>query len=203
MKKTLTALILILIVALTGCGGMAFLAPEEIDLNKAYSFSASMQFASGGGEFSAVANFSRQGEGVWNVTFAEPYALAGMELTYEAGNVTSAFEGAQFTATANSNAIVTQIITAFENAINGEGREIIAGGRGAEEIRVKSKVGERGRSFELVLCKKTHRPLTLTFADNSLTVDFSEVQVSPITRVIRPGSDSEPPATTRDPLRMD
>jgi len=212
MKKLLIALVFIvtLLLTFTACESVAFLSPDNINLDKAYSFSANMQFNSLGNEFSAAANFERQSSGVWNVTFTEPYALAGVTMAYNSGTVVSAFENAEFTTTANNDGVVIQVIEAFENAVNGEGREIVVGGRGVEEIRITSKAGVRARSFELILCKKSYQPLTLTIAESALSVSFSEVQVSQITQVILPkeGTESQTATTAtrsqwEEDLRMD
>jgi hypothetical protein len=196
MKRLLTAVLITataaMAVILTGCDRIALLSPENIDLNKAYAFSANMQFNSAGTEFAAAAQFERKSEGTWYVTFTEPFALAGLEMSYYDGNLTSRFEGVEFTAVAGSDAVVMQIIHSFENAVNGEGREITVGGRGVEEIRITSKAGQRGNSYELVLDKRTLQPLTLSVPETSLSVSFAQVQVSQIAQVILPGGENAP-----------
>jgi hypothetical protein len=189
MKRIVILLTIIAALALTACGSALFPAPEDIDLDKAYSFSASMQFRASGSTFSASADFERVGEAVWNVTFTEPFALSGVEMVYDSGNLTSRFDGAEFAVPANGDAIVTQMIEAFEDAIGGEGREVVVidgGRRGRDQLRVSSKTGARSRAYELIFDKKSQQPLTLVIADGALTVSFSRVQVSQIVQVIRP-----------------
>ena len=175
-----------LVLTLSACAGVSFLSPDDLDLDKAYNFSANMSF----GSFDASAQFERQSASVWNVTFSEPYALAGMEIVYRSGEVTSRFEGVEFTAPGNSDAVVAQIIDAFEDAIGGEGCEVTRGQKGSEEIRVTSKAGGKGSAYELVLNERDNRPLSLVIAESSLSVNFADVRVAQIVQVIVP-SESE------------
>jgi len=193
MKKNLKHILALftavaLVLALTACDTLELLSPEHIDLNKSYSFCANMSFKSVSNEISATANFTRQSANVWHVAFAEPYALAGVELTYNRGELTSTFEDAEFSTPANGNSAVVQIIEAFENAISGDGRNITVGGRKDPFIRINSKAGSRGISYELALDKEERLPVSLTIAANSLTVNFSEAQTSRITPVISPNT---------------
>jgi hypothetical protein len=191
MNKTIALVAVIVSVAIsciifTGCEQLELLSPENINLDRAYSFSANMNFKSAGNELSATANFTRVSANVWNIAFAEPFALAGVEMTYANGELTSLFEGAQFSTPANGDSAVVQIIAAFENAISGEGRTVTVGGRGDPHIRINSKAGSRGVSYELVLSKNDRLPVSMTIVANSLNVSFSQAQSSQITPVISP-----------------
>ncbi|MCL1880988.1 MAG: hypothetical protein FWF76_02285 [Oscillospiraceae bacterium] len=196
IKRKILSIIIVATIAtsaitMTGCQRMNPFEPNQIELNQAYTFSANMQFR----EFNATANFERVSMNEWNVIFTEPFALAGLTKSYNAGKITSNFEGLSFSSltTVNSNAVVTQIIEAFENAVAGEGREINAGGRSNEIIRVTSKTGVDANSYELVFDKKTLNPLSLEIPNKSISAEFSDVNVSQNVQVVIPNNSTETP----------
>jgi len=183
MKKFLL-LLAAAAVTLTACSGTSVISPEDLSIDNAYTFNADIQYGDG---FRAAARFERKSASVWEITLTEPFALSGKILTYEQGNITASFEGLMsnnISSAVHSDAPYKRIIDAFENAVNGDGRQIAAFG---EEITIASKAGMPANSYELVLDKRSLTPLRLTMPEAALTVTFPDVQVSQIVPVILPG----------------
>ncbi|MCL1788823.1 MAG: hypothetical protein FWG33_00515 [Oscillospiraceae bacterium] len=184
MKKTfiLPAIAMIIAVAMTACSGVSTMNPDRLKIDKSYKFSANILY----GELRATAEFERKDTQVWEVVLTEPFALEGMTLTYYQGEVTAYFEGldnSQTLPASNNNTadIASLLICAFENAVNGEGREVISNG---EEIRVSSRAGNPANSYELIFDKKSLAPVSMKIPEKSFTADFSEVQVSRIAQIL-------------------
>jgi hypothetical protein len=178
MKKIL---ILMAVTALTlsACSGVYNMNPERLKIDKAYNITANIQK----GDFYAVAEFERSGSNMWNITMLEPFALAGMSMVYDNGEIVASYEGLE--GFIGRGSVAELVITAFENAVNGDGREAVSG---KENIKITSKVG--GRSFEMVLDKASHEPLSLKIPSLGLAAEFSQVQVSQIVPVLLPDVDS-------------
>jgi len=185
MKKTLiVSVITAIVLVLSACSGVSRMNPDRLNIDKAYKFSANMQY----GEFNVKAHFERANAERWEITLMEPFALAGMILVYENGEITASFENLQ-TQVTGATAIYALIIAAFENAVNGEGREVVSYG---EEIKITSRlssplIATPAYSYTLILDKKRLEPVSLKIPDASLTVEFSQVQVSQIVQVLLPG----------------
>ena len=71
---------------LTSCEGESLLSPKPPQLNKLFSFSASI--SCGSGDFSAV--FNRTAVGSWDITLTEPYELQGITFTCDKEGVRAA-----------------------------------------------------------------------------------------------------------------
>ncbi|MCL1867079.1 MAG: hypothetical protein FWF82_06685 [Oscillospiraceae bacterium] len=184
MKKSI-ALTVILCLLLTACSGILPLTPERLHLDKAYKFTADIKH----GEFNTVGVFERASQNVWTFSLLEPFPMEGLTMTYNNGEVTAEYEGLVCENAAGSdNAVYGLLISAFENAVCGEGREVIAAG---EEIIISSKAGASAAGYEIVLDKKSLEPISLKMPSASLTVEFSAVQVSQIVPVIVPAWSDE------------
>jgi hypothetical protein len=128
---------------------------------------------------------------MWKIVFSEPTALEGLEIKCNNGEVTSSLEDLQSGVLGEnsvSHAVYKRIIDAFENAVNGEGQTISRKGTSSRnEIKISSKAGTPAVSYELILDKVSLKPIRLTFSPNetgansetALSVEFSEVEVSP------------------------
>ena len=186
MKKNtaviLTAIIAAALTLLTACSGVSSMNPEKLKIDRAYKFTANICF----GDSNVKAGFERRNANLWEVTLMEPYPLEGVVLVYENGMSSAKFEGFEATVADEGDGIAKRVIDAFENAINGEGREVMAAG---EEITITSKAGNPACSYTLVLNKADLEPLTLKIPEMSLAVEFAEVQISQIVQVILPGDE--------------
>ena len=191
MRKILTLLAVTAII-LTSCTGVRTLSPERLKLDKSYKFVADIQY----GEFNAVARFERSLAHMWEISLLEPFALEGIVFTYDNGEITAQLDELQMQYVPDNaqdlgdvQAPYKRIIDSFENAINGEGREVISSG---EEITITSKAGSPPVSYTLVLAKDSYEPISLTIpaspsiSGGAVNVRFSEVQVSQIVQVIVP-----------------
>ena len=175
---------IILCFSLAACSGPSTINPERLKIDKAYSFNADIKY----GDFSAEGVLERKSAGVWTITLSEPFALQGVVMTYEQGTLTAYFESLPTPQVLpelenKSNSVIELIVGAFENAINGEGREAISFG---DKVKISSRAGNPPKPYELMFDKQSLEPLTLSIPDKSLTAEFSEVQVSQIVQVILP-----------------
>ena len=174
--KFLTMFTLIAVIAFTACGGTSVIAPEKLKLDKAYKFSAAIEFS----EFAVKGEFERKSPNVWEVVMTEPFALEGVVLTYDNGEISATLDNIQTTLSGELS-VVNYIISAFENAVSGEGREIISAN---ENIIVSSRAGTPALAYELIFAKKSLEPKSLTIPARALNVTFSEVQTSQIVHVV-------------------
>jgi hypothetical protein len=175
MKKITAALTIIALFTLTSCSGISSMNPDKLKIDKAYKFTVDIQYD----EFSASGQFERIAAGMWEITMTAPFALEGMTMTYSNGHISSQYE--QMSAVMSDDSVAMMIIAAFENAVDGEGREIIST---KEEIRITSRAGNPARAYELILDKKSLTPLSLKIADAKLSAEFSQVQISQIVHVL-------------------
>ena len=185
MKKILTIFtaIIAVVITLTACSVESKISPDSLELDNAYRFVADIRYGEG---FSAAGQFERKSASVWEITLTEPFALTGKTLKYEQGNITAQFEGLEnnnISGDLHSFAPYKRIIDVFEHAISGDGRTVVSSG---ERITISSRAGTPTMPYELALDKSTLSPLTLTIADASITVEFSDVQMSQIVSVILP-----------------
>ena len=164
---TITACLLSLL--LTSCSGPRSINPDRLKLDKAYEFVADISY---GEDSSVTGQFNRINTNEWEIALKEPYALEGVTLSYNNGEVTAEYMELNGIVTSD-NAIYTSMLAAFENAVNGDGREAVSIG---EEIIITSKAGTPSKSYEIVFDKKTLTPLTLKIPDISLTAELSPVQ---------------------------
>jgi hypothetical protein len=177
LKKLFIPCLLILVLSFTSCTGVKTINPDRLKIDKAYSFNVNIQY----GNNNAVAEFRRAGTDMWEVILKEPYALEGMSVIYANGIITAAYENLQGSFDENGSSVYLRIITAFENAVNGEGREVVASG---DVIKITSKAGTPVMSYELVLDRSNYEPLSLKISQASLSAEFSDVQVSQIVPVM-------------------
>jgi hypothetical protein len=174
MKKTAIIITISIFMLMTAsCRGLSLpniLSPAQLDLDKSYEFTANIRH----GEFNTAAQFQRKNTNNWEIILTEPFTVEGMTMIYEDGQFMAVYEDLTGIVT-NDDAVYKFIIDSFENAIGGEGQEIISSG---EQVVVSSN------AYELVLEKDGLAPISLTRAGASLTVEFSEVVVSQVVPVI-------------------
>jgi len=169
--------------ALTACSGITNINPERLKIDKAYNFTANIQHS----DFAVTASFERSAANVWEITISEPFALAGMVFSYNNGTTSATFEGLTAPNASGDSAVYEQIITAFEHAVNGQGRQAISTG---EEIRVSSNL------YELVFDKASLMPMSLSIPSAAISAEFSGVSAAQIVPVLNPqGVGEQPPQT--------
>jgi len=79
---------------LTGCAGATAETDFQPVLDPAYTVQAEMDYADGQQASLAI---TRCADGVWDMTFSEPPALAGVVLTFDGGAVSASYKGLSFT----------------------------------------------------------------------------------------------------------
>ena len=169
------------------CSEVSTINPERLKIDKAYKFTAIVQYGNENAATTAkqesannVAGvFERKNEGVWSVTLTEPYALEGIVMTYDNGEITAIFENMQ-SIVYSELSVVEHIVASFENAIGGEGREVISH---KDVITITSRAGSPAFAYELVLDKSDLEPISLRIKDRALSAEFSDVQASQVIRV--------------------
>jgi hypothetical protein len=175
MKNLLTvAAPLLIMLFLTACSGITSVNPERLKLDKSYTFTANIDY----GTQNAVAQFVRLSANSWEIVLTEPFALEGVKLSYENGEITTQFE--EMDAIMSSGNVAEAIITAFESAIIGENRQAVSNG---ENIIISSKTGSL---YELTLTKSDLQPLSMKIPAQNITVEFSGVQTAQIVPVLLP-----------------
>ncbi|MCL1903112.1 MAG: hypothetical protein FWF94_01680 [Oscillospiraceae bacterium] len=181
MKIKRSAIILSVVVAaiivFTACSGVATINPDKLKIDKAYKFAANITY----NDFVFAAEFERKDADAWEVVLTEPFEVEGIQLTYNGGELTAVVDGLDNSRALPDSNAATHIIKAFENAINGEGREVVAYG---EEIRISSRAGGSAFSYELTFNKQTLEPISISIHERGLKADFSEVQVSRIAQIL-------------------
>jgi len=198
MKKNFpkTALIpaLILALMLSACSGVIKVNPDNLGLNKSYVFKADISY----GEFSAKAEFKRVNESHWEIALTEPYALNGLKYVYKSGKITATFGalGAEFSAGAQSEAIYKLIADMFENAFCGTGGVRVAQAS-KTDVNISGKAGDK--TYELILDKKSKKPLSLKIPALNLTAEFSDAGISDIVVFFQ---DEEPSDNVPDGVRV-
>lgn len=160
---------LILTAILTGCTGIMGVSPESLDLNRAYSFTAQIDYEG----FSATAEIQRVGERSWTAMLTEPAALQGLSVVYEGGGATMSYAGFTIEPDKSVTNMVTAITDVLENAIAKENLEVIS----AKEHIQLSGTSTLG-AYVLKLDKATGLPLTLSVSELRLEVVFSNVVVA-------------------------
>lgn len=158
----ISAVLTAVMLTIAGCSGVRTINPDRLKLDKAYKFTAGIRY----GEFTATADFERTAAEQWTVMFTEPYALSGIVMTYNNGELTAVLENLQ-SHDHNPMSVIKCIISSFENAVIGEGREIIERG---EELNITSRAGNRAESYEMVFDKNRLEPMLLKVSDRGLTV---------------------------------
>jgi len=168
-KRILPLILAVFALMLSSCDGVMKVNPDNLNLNKASVFAANIEYE----EFSAKAEFKREKEYSWMIAMTEPYAMNGLVYTYKNGEITASFGGLEgaFTDSAQEYAVYKLIADAFDNAYAGAKNSRTAAAT-KTEYRVSGKTGEYG--YELVLDKKTKKPLSMTIPDIELTAEFSE-----------------------------
>ena len=78
---------------LTGCAGVTAESDFQPVLDPAYTVQAEMEYADGQ---KASLSASRGGDGVWDMTFTEPPALAGVVLSLDGDAVSASYKGLSF-----------------------------------------------------------------------------------------------------------
>ena len=88
MKKIIP-LLLCLVMLLCGCSSPLFVSsPRLPDFNSSYTMTAKIS-----GSTDCTADLTRKAVNQWTVSFAEPYALVGVTLQYDGGELSAAFDG--------------------------------------------------------------------------------------------------------------
>lgn len=81
-------------VCLAGCSGAKAETPFQPVIDPAYTVQAQMEYAEGQ---KASLSMTRCADGVWDMTFSEPPALAGVVLTFDGNAVSASYKGLSFT----------------------------------------------------------------------------------------------------------
>lgn len=124
-KIALTAAAVIGAISLTACEGQNLLAPKPPNLNKLFSFTASVTCETG--DFSAL--FSRTAIGNWDVTITEPYELQGISFSYTKNGIKASLDelSAEPPVTEFSGSPVTYIADALEAAVQDGTASVVYG----------------------------------------------------------------------------
>lgn len=124
-KLLITAAAIIGILSLTACEGQTLLAPKPPNLNKLFSFTASISCQKG--DFSAM--FSRTAIGNWEITLTEPYELQGVSFSYSKNGVTATLDELSASPSMSdfSDSPVTYIADALETAVQNSAASVVYG----------------------------------------------------------------------------
>jgi hypothetical protein len=173
MKSKIFSLVLVIVLTavLSACSGVSTVNPDKLKLDKAYSFTANIQY----GENEAVAVLEREAAYTWRIEFTEPTELSGVIMTYGNGTVTSYYEGIQADGT-GGDGIFKKIVENFERMIAASAKEerqaVCANG----EIIITSVINSN--PCELRLSKGNNMPLSLKIAEKGIYIEFTSAQIT-------------------------
>ncbi|MDR1754958.1 MAG: hypothetical protein LBR74_08695 [Eubacterium sp.] len=172
IKKSILCFAAILVFC--GCDGAIVMNSANLNLDKAYSFSAELVY----GDLKAAGNFERFSGGRWNVELTEPYELQGMSLFFKDGKAKATFHGitVDITGLPEISTVADKVINTVENAISSEGSEA----RRSGDIIKVTGISDYG-AYTLELDAKTKLPISASLPDHNLELTFSNVSVSEIT----------------------
>lgn len=116
MKK-LIILLICMIMLLCGCKSGVFSGVKLPDFDRNYSMTAQIS-----GEQPCTVRLTRSGTNSWTAAFTEPYALCGVTMVYDGGEVTASFDGTSCAGYRDgwSKTQLYQLISAMESAANSE-----------------------------------------------------------------------------------
>lgn len=115
-KAVQSLIISICVLALAACGSNGgILAPKPPDMNKLFTFTAKITQ----GEQSCAVQLDRTGEGKWQITFAEPYALQSVSFTYSKEGVSASYDGVSVQSITDdfSSSFIAVMVRALESAV--------------------------------------------------------------------------------------
>jgi hypothetical protein len=165
MRKYLLVLLIIIALFCTACGGVD---PENLELDKSYSFNASLEY----GERTSSAHFTRSAPGEWSGTLTDPYALQGISIIYTPLEMSVSYSGfsSDFSETPNDvNVTAFVMFCALESAFKGDGITVTSG---------KNSIEITGRTDGDTFILKLDRdgiPTTLDVPGRQLKITFSDV----------------------------
>ena len=169
MKRTvLWALAAILAILLcTSCTG-EILLPQPPDMDTMYKIGAEITLD----DFEAKAIIERHGEGKWTVSFEEPYALSGLVLKADGGEISAELDGitAAVTESEGYTGLMTVILSALDNAAVGEGFQLVT----TNEIIQLSGKTEYG-DYTLKFDRSSKSPVSLDIDGKNIKVEFSDM----------------------------
>ncbi len=110
---------------LTACEGQNLLSPKPPELNKLFTFSASISCDTG--NFSAL--FTRSAMGSWDITLTEPYELQGITFSRgkDGAKASLADLSAESLANEFSNSPLTYITDSLESAVQNGNASVVYG----------------------------------------------------------------------------
>ncbi len=110
---------------LTACEGQNILSPKPPDLNKLFTFSASISCETG--NFSAL--FTRTAMGSWDITLTEPYELQGITFSRTGDGVNASLDNlsAKVLSDGYSNSPLTFITDSIESAVRDSSASVVYG----------------------------------------------------------------------------
>jgi hypothetical protein len=167
MGKYFLVCLIITALICTACGGVD---PENLDLNKSYSFNAELNY----GERTSSAHFTRSAPGEWSGTMTDPYALQGISIIYTPLEMSVSYSGfsSDFSETPNDiNVTAFVVFCALESAFKGDGVTVTSG---KNFIEITGRTD--GDTFILRL-NRDGLPATLDVPGRQLTVTFTDVSV--------------------------
>ena len=121
----LTAALTLGALTLTACEGQNLLSPKPPDLNKLFTFSASISCETG--NFSAL--FTRTAMGSWDITLTEPYELQGITFSRTKEGVKASLENlsAKSLTSEFSDSPLTFITDSIESAVQNGNASVVYG----------------------------------------------------------------------------
>ncbi|MGN0596177.1 MAG: hypothetical protein ACI4J1_02460 [Ruminiclostridium sp.] len=152
----------------TSCLG-EILKPQPPDMDISYKIGAEITFD----DFEAKAELQRQSQGKWKIAFSEPYALSGLTLAFDSGEITAELEGitAEVTESESYTNLASIILSALDNAATGEGFDIVT----TDDIIQLSGKTEYG-DYTLKFDKASKTPVSLAIDGRKISVAFSDME---------------------------
>ena len=152
----------------TSCSG-EILKPQPPDMDIPYKIGAEITFD----DFEAKAELQRQSVGKWTMAFSEPYALSGLTLSFDGGEITAELEGitAEVTESESYTSLASIILSALDNAAVGEGFDLVT----TDEIIQLSGKTEYG-DYTLKFDKASKMPVSLAIDGRKISVAFSDME---------------------------
>jgi hypothetical protein len=156
----------------------AFTACDKIGLTNGEMlsdtpFSARMEFDTEKVDF--IADVSRLGMGMWEMTVLEPQNLAGLKISYDGENVTTILDGhteTQAVENISDNAIFLQLFRVFDNAVSLTDQKI------RTENGNTVLTGSINTSpYEIIFSSETKLPIEIKLPASEIEAYISEFQV--------------------------
>ncbi len=166
-NKALLSLLIIIAVTLIGScdviGGM-----DLTDLNRGYSFNAEIMYE----KETTRGSFTRNSEGKWEGIMTDPYALQGIGVAYDGGEVNMNLGDFAFTAADEFNLAPRLMLGSFENAVLKDNVNISSN---KDCVEVKGNIGDD--EYIMTFTKHNNIPISLEIPKKKLKVIFTEAVV--------------------------